>query len=200
MVMPSAFRVNEKPAKTSITSAVAIQVRRGRRPTPFATFDQTPESRSSVSSTLGIFGQKTQLPDGKFCRLNGPQPGRVTRKIPKIIQPITVMPAKAPPMVMKGPIGMSVTKLNTRPMMVGTKNAKIGSTTLGIIKRAGKNVSITSRAATMPAAPTGPRDLFEFNSLSSRHINPMITVAPLATIGSTTPLRAARIAAACCSW
>ena len=200
MVMPSAFRVNENPANTSITSAVAIQVRRGRRPTPFATLAQTPESRSSTSSSVGTLGQKTQRPGGNFCRLNGPQPGRVTRKMPKMIQPITVMPARAPPIVTKGPIAMSVTKLKTSPMMVGTKKAKMGSTTLGIIKRAGKNVSITSRAATMPAAPTGPRDLFEFNSLSSKHINPMTTVAPLATIGSTTPLRAARIAAACCSW
>ena len=100
-------------------------------------------------------------------------------------------------MVTKGPIGMSVTRLKISPMMVGTKNAKIGSTTLGMMRSAGKKVSITITAAAIPAAPTGPSDRFEFNSLSNKHINPMITVAPLATIGSMTPRIAARIATAC---
>ena len=197
--MPSAFKVSEKPAKITISSAVAIQVRRGRRPTPPASFDQIPESRSSTSSSAGTFGQKTQRPGGNFWRLKGPQLGRVMRKIPKTTQQIMVIVARTPPTMRNGPIAISVMRLRMSPTTAGTINASIGRTTLGMISRAGRKVNITNSAATIPAAPTGPSDRFEFSSLSSRHINPMMTVAPLATIGSTTPRSAARIASACCT-
>ena len=46
----------------------------------------------------------------------------------------------------------------------------------------------------IPIAPTGPKPLFPDRSLSSKTINAVAVVAPDATIGSTTPLRAAFIA------
>lgn len=56
---------------------------------------------------------------------------------------------------------------------------------------------MTTSAPMMPAAPTGPSDRLELSSLRRRHIRPMMTVAALATIGSTVPRQAAFIASVC---
>ncbi len=197
MVMPSAFRVNEKPASTTMSPAVITQVMRGRRPTPDATLDHTPERRSSASSSRGTLGQNAQRPEGKRSRLKGPHAGRTMRMMPKITQPTMVMSASTPPIARNGTAEMSVSRLSTRPITAGTMNARIGKTTLGITRRAGRNVSMTTSAAAMPAAPTGPVERLELSSLSSRHMRPTLTVAALAMIGSATPRSAAFMASVC---
>ena len=63
-------------------------------------------------------------------------------------------------------------------------------------KSAGNSVRITTIAAAMPIAPTGPNPLFPERSLSNKTSNAEITVAPDATIGSKTPFKAAFIACA----
>ncbi len=85
-------------------------------------------------------------------------------------------------------------------MTVGTRKASTGSTMLGMTSSAGRKVSMTTRAPMIPAAPTGPSDRLELSSLSSRHSRPMMTVAALATIGSTTPRQAAFMASVCRAW
>ena len=200
VVMPSAFRVKVKAARMSIAPAVTIHVMRGLLPMLPARRDQMPDSRSSSSPSRGTLGQKAQRPGGNLSREKGPHCGLRTRMIPKTTQPTMVIMARIPPRAAKGPTEMSVTKLSPSPMTVGTRKARIGRTMLGITSRAGRNVSITTRAPTMPAAPTGPSDLFELSSLSIRHSSPMMTVAALATIGSTTPRHAAFIASVCRVW
>ena len=130
-------------------------------------------------------------------REKGPHSGRTTRRMPNRIQPRIVMPASSPPAAANGPTSRSVKKLRMSPMIVGTRKARIGRTTLGMMSRAGRKVSMTTSAAMMPVAPTGPVERLEFSSLRSRHMRPMTTVAALATMGSTTPRRAARIALVC---
>ena len=61
---------------------------------------------------------------------------------------------------------------------------------------AGSKVRITTIAAAIPIAPTGPKPLFPERSLSNKTSNAEITVAPDATIGSKTPLSADFIACA----
>ena len=60
--------------------------------------------------------------------------------------------------------------------------------------RAGSKVKIVITEQIIPIAPTGPNPLFPDRSLSSRTIKAVVVVAPDATIGSTTPRRAAFIA------
>jgi len=174
---------------------VAIQVNFGRLPTTPAILAQTPDNLTSGWPYLGTRGQNAQLPEGKRSRVNGPRP--LIRAIPKTIQATMVANARTPPVATNGRVGMSVTNPSAKPMIVGTKNARIGNTTLGIVSRAGRKVSMTSTAATIPIAATGPVDLLEFSSLSSRHSNPIEVVAPEATIGSTVPRSARRIARVC---
>jgi hypothetical protein len=88
-------------------------------------------------------------------------------------------------------------KLSAKPMITGTRNARIGSTALGMTRNAGRKVSITSRAATMPVAATGPVERLEFNSLSNRHIRPIEVVAADAMIGGATLRQARRMASNC---
>ena len=192
---PSAFSVVLKPARNNKTRAVAIQVTRGRRPTLLAIFAHRPDILMSSCPNRGVRGQNAQLPEGKRSRVKGPLP--LTRAMPKTIQPTIVTAAKSPPVARNGVSGTSTRKPMARPMIVGTKKARIGSTKLGIARRAGRKVSITITAATMPIAATGPVDLLEFNSLSSKHMSPMDVVAPEATMGSTVPRRARRIAVVC---
>ena len=65
---------------------------------------------------------------------------------------------------------------------------------------AGRNVSITTSAPMMPMAATGPMDRFEFSSESSRQSRPMMTVAAVATIGSTVPRQARFMASKWLAW
>jgi hypothetical protein len=52
----------------------------------------------------------------------------------------------------------------------------------------------------MPKAPTGPSPRVEPSELSSRQSRPRITVAALATIGSTAARQARRIATYLLAW
>jgi hypothetical protein len=73
-------------------------------------------------------------------------------------------------------------------------NAKMGRVKLGKVRSAGRKLSMTNIATTTPIAETGPVDLFEFNSLSSKHIRPIAVVAEEAMMGARVPLIAAPIA------
>ena len=61
-------------------------------------------------------------------------------------------------------------------------------------RRAGSKVKIVMTEQIIPIAPTGPNPLFPERSLSNKTINAVVVVAPDATMGSTTPFKAAFIA------
>ena len=79
-------------------------------------------------------------------------------------------------------------------MTAGTMNAKMGRVKLGKVRSAGRKLNMTSIATMTPTAETGPVDLFEFNSLSNKHMRPIEVVAAEAMMGARTPLIAAPIA------
>ena len=194
METPPAFKVVLKPAKSKRIRAVDTHVARGRRPTSPESLDHTPESLLSGSPSLGTLGQKAQRPAGKRSRLNGPPEAENTRIRPKTIHMISVTKAAMPPTVANGPNAISVNRPRRKPMTAGTRKAKIGRVKLGKVSRAGRKVSMINIAAITPTAETGPVDLLEFSSLSSKHMRPMDVVAEEAIIGARTPLMAAAIA------
>ena len=63
LAKPSAFNVNEKPAKMVNKRAVEIQTRFGFLSTAAPIFDQVPLNCSSTSSNRGIFGQNIHRPN-----------------------------------------------------------------------------------------------------------------------------------------
>ena len=77
------------------------------------------------------------------------------------------------------------------PGITTTRNAPSGSAADGTSSSAGRNVSITTSAAAMPTAATGPVDLFELRSEKSSISSPSDAVPPDARIGSTVPRQAA---------
>ncbi len=118
LAKPSAFKVNEKPAKMTSSRAVDIQMRFGLRSTAFPIFAQVPLSCSSTSSNLGIFGQNIQRP-------------KTTNSAGRKVK--TVIIDTATPIAPTGPKprlpDKSLSSKTNRPAITVEPDAKIGSNT-----------------------------------------------------------------------